>query len=473
MSVELETNSNITITPRLKSWLDEHGYKPKSLGHQAYTYRCAEAMVNGDLDADTYLKLTTEQEEEIPMRTTKEVDPDELFTKSGDSTSRIRLKDPSEGLSTKRAKAVHPRTGQPVYDEFGVEATLPSERSKAMTGVYLKHVGRRAGLQCELSEWERSLWDEMVHKEAWASFAGDPYENKILQGPQVKALLDESAGSGGLEISPVVFDSDLVWNVLLTGELFPLVTLKPVSRGRRVESASIGTPTVTWGTGEGTEGTLYDFSNYVSAIDTTVYVASAFLEFGRDLLGDSAVDVADLLQERMAERLGNEFDKITAIGNGTTQPEGVMTKAGTTSVSFGNATSMGNYENLLFAVGKQYRKSAGNRFVFCGTETSYQRARALQVSATDQRRLWGMTHESYQLFPPREYRICGDLTNRQVFAGDMRRYRMYRRMGERVEISTEGKSLMRSNTALMAIRVRLGGQVMVSEAFATVSDAPA
>jgi len=200
---------------------------------------------------------------------------------------------------------------------------------------------------------------------------------------------------------------------------------------------------------------------------------TCFLEVGRDLFEDSVVDLGDVLLGRISERMANEMDKVVAVGNGTTQPEGVMNKSGTTAVSFGGATSIGNYESLLFGVGKQYRKAPGNRFVFAGNETAYQRARAMNVGTNDARRLFGLNHESYTLFPPRQYRICGDLTNQQLFAGDMSRYRMYRRLGLRTEWTTEGKSLMRSNTALLAIRARYGGQVMVGEAFATVSDAPA
>ena len=62
--------------------------------------------------------------------------------------------------------------------------------------------------------------------------------------------------------------------------------------------------------------------------------------------------------------------------NGTTEPQGVMVASGTTSVNFTGATSIGNYESLLFSVPKAQRPMNSQSVRFCATETSYQRARA-------------------------------------------------------------------------------------------------
>ena len=464
MPIELSAKG-LKITPRLKSWLDNNGYRPRTLGHSSYVLKAAEAMSEGDLSAEDYLELTNQKVSDM----TQSPSPEDVFSSPKKDTGRIRVKAPSERLSEKRYIGKHCKTKQPIVTAYGQEASTPSEKSLAQTGVYLKQSARRAGIDVEISEFEKALWSEMIEQEQWASFNGDPGQNVVYEKGRVKALLDD-APSGGLEIAPISFDSDIVSNVLLSGELFPFIDRKPVSRGRRIEGASVGHPTIVWGTAEGTEGTLQDFSSYVSAIDTTIYAGTCFCEVGRDFLSDSPVNVGQVLTDRISEAYLKEMDDIIADGNGTTQPEGVMQKSGTTSVTFGSAMSIGNMESLLFAVAKQYRKAPGNTFMFAGNETSYQRFRAIPVGASDARRIFGLDHEAYQCFPPRRFAINEDLGNTELFAGDMKRYRMYERLGLSTQWSTEGKSLLRSNTALLAVRFRYGGQVMTPEAFATVSD---
>ena len=483
MPIDLSAKG-LKITPRLKSWLDDNGYRPRTLAHSSYVLKAAEAMSEGDLSADEYLTLTDQEVTDMPRhpdiedgfsnptKNTYRLRAKDVFSDPTKGTGSIRLKAPSESLSTKRYP-VKTKRGETLHDELGREIMSSSERSKAEAGIYLKASALRGGIhEAEMSEWEKSLLSEMVETQQWACYHGDEHENKIVSGAQTKALLDESGTSNGLELVPVTFDADVVWASLLGGEVAPLADLKPVSKGRRVESASVGTPTVSWGTGEGTEGTLFDFADYVSAVDSTIYPVVAFLEVGRDFLSDSPVDVGEILTQRIAERMSSELDKVCVTGNGTTQPEGIENKSGITSVAWGGTTSLGNYESLLFAVGKQYRKSSDNRFVFIGNETAYMRARALPVGASDARRLFGMTHEDYKIFS-RDYRICEDLDNTDVIAACMNKFRLYRRMGLSTQWSTEGKSLLRANTALLAVRGRWGGQCMIGEAFAMTTTAPA
>ncbi len=465
----------------VKTGLTHAVVRPDADTYRIWARHCAKALLSGELPMDEYAELavgpalaefedeTLEEEGVNPMT----VSARKMFGNGNEegTTGRVRVKSPSEGLSEKRYVVKHAKTGLPVFDEFGREAMSPSEKSLAMAGVTLKLSAKKSGLGVDMTEWEKSLLDEMIREEQWASYGGDAYENKIYSGGAVKALLDDVT-SGGIEAAPISFDSDVIASVLLTGELFPFVDIKPVSRGRRVEGASVGHPTLTWGTGEGTEGGLQDFTDYVAAVDTSIYPCTCFCEVGRDFLSDSAVDLGAVVVAQVAEKMAEEMDKVVAVGNGTTQPEGVMNKSGTTGVIFGGAHSLEAWESLLFSVPKQYRKNPANSFVFCGTETSYMRMRGMPVGTTDARRLFGMTHEDYVAFPPRPFKVNESLTNAQLFAGDLKRYRMYRRLGLATEWSTEGKSLLRANTALLACRFRYGGKVVLPAAFGTVTDAP-
>jgi hypothetical protein len=80
-----------------------------------------------------------------------------------------------------------------------------------------------------------------------------------------------------------------------------------------------------------------------------------------------------------------------------------------------------------------------------------------------------MTHNDYLLFG-HPYGINESFTNRQSFFGVMPRYRMYRRLAPSVKVTTEGKTLVRGNLALMTVRGRFGGQVEDGSAFAVTTD---
>ena len=75
--------------------------------------------------------------------------------------------------------------------------------------------------------------------------------------------------SGGLEAVPIVFDDAVILTPVLTGELFPLVKLVNIPRGRRIEGFSVGNPTITSGTAEGSSISLFDTTSYIAAFDTT------------------------------------------------------------------------------------------------------------------------------------------------------------------------------------------------------------
>jgi len=168
-----------------------------------------------------------------------------------------------------------------------------------------------------------------------------------------------------------------------------------------------------------------------------------------------------------------DLDDVIATGNGTDRPEGVINKSGVTSVSFGGATAHGNYESLPFAVAKAEHTAAERQSaVFLGTETSYQRTRAIPVGASDARRLGGMDYDSYA-WMQRPYKINESLTNQQIAYVILSRYRMYRRRGLVMRASTEGDTLIRNNEILMVATARYGGQLERGAVAAVTSNAPA
>lgn len=419
---------------------------------------------------------------------------DKALTTDGDKapqTQAPRVKAAHELYTTTKSTLVfpaftkrgtpHPKAGMPVMNLDRV-VDHPSELDKAICGAYAKFcisVGmckgsRTFGFQ-QLPQHDKELLQYALENYQWggASDGGVKGDiNGFLTSHQQKALIDD-ATSGGLEAAPIVFDDRVIQTPLLNGELYPLVEEMTLDRGRRIEGVAVSTVTSAWGGIDDTAITLFNTASFVSEFNTTIYRWEGSIVIGLDFMSDTPIDFGNLITSQYGERLLADLDNVIAAGDGTTQPEGIINKAGTTSVTFGGSTSLANYESLRFGVAKQEHKAnLMSTAVFCGTETSYARARALPVGASDARRLFGMNYDSYALME-RPYKINSNLSNAQIFYALLGGYRMYRRRGLTIRTSTEGDTLMRKNEMLIVAMARYGGQLQRGGLAAKTTDAPA
>ena len=317
-----------------------------------------------------------------------------------------------------------------------------------------------------MTDHDRQLVKYAMHETPWTGIikqdtGGIKVDNRKLSDFEVKALIDD-ATSGGLEAAPIAFDDAVILTPLLHGELFPLVNTINISRGRRVEGASIGNPTFA-SVAEGTALTVFDTSSFVSAFDTTIFNAVGGMEIGLDLEEDSPVNLGALVSQAYGEQALKWLDDQIANGDGTTEPQGVVSASGIGTVASANGTTgppkVDDYEGLLFGVAKQFRNPADReRSVFIGTETAYQRARAIAVGSSDVRRVFGMDHEDYRLLG-HAYKVNEGMTNTKVAFANLRHYRMYRRLGLNIRVESGGKELATKNLSLIVVRMRYGGQM--------------
>lgn len=401
-----------------------------------------------------------------------------------DESGNIRVKGAWESYSTAKSAMMFPQAtksgrphvlaGKPVLD-MGRPLDEPSDLDKAVAGVYSKLLiatSQRGGSKSmgfhALPEHDREVLFYAMDKMNWVgSTDGGDYadiKNRRLSPHEQKALIDDST-SGGLEAAPIVFDDQVIQTPLLHGELFPLVNQIPLDRGRRIEGVATGTVTASWGGIDATDIDLFDTTAYVSAFDTTIYRWQGAFQIGLDFLSDTPIDFGAHVTAQYGERLLEDLDDVIAVGNGTTQPQGVMNRSGVTSVSFGGTTTIGNYESLRFGVKKaEHRSNLVASAVFCGNETSYQRAKAIPVGTSDARRLFGSGnfgtsgYDNYSIMD-RPYKINESMANTQLFYAVLARYRMYRRKGLTMRTSSEGQTLMRQNAMLILCMARYGGQL--------------
>lgn len=373
---------------------------------------------------------------------------------------------------------------------LGRHMETPSNFEKAVTGAYVKwaistqlvRAGRpvprgfrMTDADTQLLEWAKAEgeWTGLVNT-ANDGHDGLPVNGRKLTGLEQKALIDD-ATSGGVEAAPIFFDDQVITTPLLFGELFPLVEVVNIPRGRRIEGVQFSNPTIASHTAEGSAIGTFTTTGYISALDTTIFNAVGSMEIGMDFEDDSPINVAQIVTGKYGEAAMKWLDEVIAVGDGTTEPTGLFTASGTVSVSSVNGTSgpltIADAEQLMFGVPKQFRNTKGGRNVFFGSETMYRRFRGVPVGVADQRRVFGMDHAAYTLldYP---YKVQNDIPEGSVGFANLGYYRMYRRLGMNLRIETGGQTLASKNLMLIILRMRFGGQPTLGSSVATMEDAP-
>lgn len=527
----------LKLTPALKAYAEKHlGVKAGS-GDEAYRKAISAAVLTGAIKAADFVKMTNGKTpdpksdpepkpkkkkaaaapvgmtpEEVNKLVAKAVKkavkakgptggpiptPDEVFGKS--TAANARVKSAAEQYSTTTTAALypgrlrkdgtggqHPFAGMPAQF-MGRPLDQPSELAKAVSGAWIKwnifssngNSNNGIPYNLQLNEHDRDLVMHAMKHMPWTGFvrgSGDTpskVNRKKLTDWQTKALLDDTV-SGGIEITPVVFDDAIIMIPVLFGELFPFVNVVNIPKGRRVKSGAMSNPTFTSGTAEGTAITPFNTSSFVTAFDTTIHVAVGAMETGLDFEEDSPVDLGSAVVEKYGDKALEWLDRVIAVGNGYNEPLGILNTSGLVAISTDNGAAgpptVSDYEGLYFGLAKQWRKEAGAVTAYIGNDTAYRRAMGIQVGPGDERRVFGMDHDSYSLLK-RPYKVQNDIPNNKVAFANLKRYRMYRRLGLTVRVETSGRALALANTKLLVLRMRYGGQMENANAVAINSDA--
>ena len=441
----------------VRQWLVQNGYCVESDDDKQFNQGAAEAIKEGHIQALIDAGLQT--------------DPTSTRAFGGKGAGAPRVKAASEMYPDVRYKGNHARTGKPVKGFSGEEVETSSKRDYAKMGAFIKFKmvkDRVPGVV--LTEHEQALVNEMFDtKEKWVGTLNGTFQE--FDGARAKTLLND-AGSGGEYVNPLWFDLRVTSEQLLSGELAPFVDLQEVPRGVTIDSAKIGIPTVTWGANtDGTSQTEFDTTGLVTPLDSSVTNVFCYLEVSRNLLADTVVNLGEQLGIQIGKRMGAELDKICAIGDGSTQPQGLSNTSGMTNViSTLSEWTLGELENLAFSVPKQYRKSNLGMCFVCNDAT-YRRIRQLPVGPQDGRRLLGMDEMSYTALDI-PCRIEVDIPDATIFAGPLKYYRLYRRQGQEMRWYQEGQTLALKNTVLLAMYGRYAGRVMLPEAWSSMTNAP-
>lgn len=282
-------------------------------------------------------------------------------------------------------------------------------------------------------------------------------------GLMTKAPILNDATSGGQQAVPQYFDFEAIRTPLLYGELVPFVEITPTDRGGAAHSYSIGTPTLVT-TASGSAISAFDATSFVTTFDVTFFPVSCGILWGRDFEMDAAPNFGQMVVAQLGDQFKYQMDNWIAVGDGTTQPQGLknasstitVTATGTSHATMVYADSL----NLILGVTKPFRKAfGGQNAMFVSTDKMYKKFMTLATGVTgDTRPIYGMHFKDYQL-GDFHFAVQNDIADGTVFFCNLRGYRLYRRLGLYFELITTGQTLTLANEKLLFARARFGGKL--------------
>lgn len=518
---------SLTITPALREHMVKNHGVSADADDAAVKKAAVSAVMSGKLaekDLRGLQKGTSEKAKDgkgaLPDVDPPEHDPNKVFSgaiggggESGEKSGQIRVKKATEGYATTKSRQQWPELGRhrkgeyaagedAFYWEHDPESRMslkkpiyaPSEAEQVKMGALFKYfVIRDCGeekcrteIGLTMTEHDHALVKEAMHEDNWVGsdtvglrprklYDGERNDigkkgglfHKDAGGASMQkatVVLGDTGGlSGGDQAVPQYFDFEAIRIPLLYGELVPYVEITPTDRGSAAHSYSIGTPTFVT-TASGTAITPFTTDGFVATFDVPFYPASCAFQWGRDFEMDAAPNFGQMVVAQMGDQFKYQMDNWIAVGNGTTQPQGLNSASGTITVAptgSSHATMVYNDGvNLAFGVTKPYRKAfGGQNTMFAMRDSMYKKFMQVVTGVTgDARPIYGMHLKDYQLG---DYHVAiqNDIADGTVFFANMRGYRMYRRLGLYFELVTTGVTLTLANTKLLFARARFGGKL--------------
>lgn len=350
-----------------------------------------------------------------------------------------------------------------------------SQLEKACVGAWLKVKSHSvAGRGVRLTDHDALLYKYLVHECPWSGplYGIAEVDERKLTGYEQKALLDDST-SGGQEIVPYYFDQLVMQVPLLHSEVYPMVQERMMDRGSEVQSATLGRAVVTSGPAEGTAATPMTTTGFVSDLSADVFECTGYFEIGRNFMEDTPVAIAENVTMTLGDAAKEWLDIQIMLGDGTTEPLGILVASGTISVNSANGIggpfTIGDTEVLEHGLTKAFRSyGPGGRLAFVGNDTSWRRLKGIPVGANDQRRI---ITGKYQVndYP---YKVVTSMADNQLVFANLWAYLLWRRRGMEFFMETAGRTLALSNLALIGCRMRFAGKPGLGGAFSIMSDAP-
>lgn len=194
----------------------------------------------------------------------------------------------------------------------------------------------------------------------------------VQSAKEFRTQVTSSAGAGGytvpVELADIIIQSMKDWGPMYSEDIATVIT---TASGNQINLPTVDDTAVV--AEKHTEGTALtddggkDVTFGQKRLDAYVY-DTEFVKFSMELAQDSIFSVESLLGSLLGERLGRIANRELTIGDGTGDPNGVVTASslGKTAAATGAITA-DEIIDLLHSVNAAYRRSPKARFMFADT----------------------------------------------------------------------------------------------------------
>ncbi len=270
--------------------------------------------------------------------------------------------------------------------------------------------------------------------------------------------LSEGSDPGGGYLVPTELRDEVVQRAREASRLSKLVR-RIGCRSNAVEVPTLETDvTVYWGS----EGGGFTESDPVFGKKTiTIRRLNAVTKMSRELASDAGIDLVDYLSALFAEAVAAEEDRVIAVGDGSTQPEGLYSAAGVQDYDVGGAIDYEALVDIYYTLPGRYR----DRAIWLGSDDAFKAVRKLTDTAGQP--LWRPSLESDapDRLLGRKVVTQSDLPSSVLLFGDPRYYHLYDREEFAVEASTQAGDAFMSHQLWLKVWERLDGKLMLAESW--------
>jgi len=274
---------------------------------------------------------------------------------------------------------------------------------------------------------------------------------------QVKALSEGSDAAGGYLV-PDELRGEVVQRAKEASRLSKLVR-RIGCRSNAVKVPTLATDvSVYWGS----EGSSFTESDPVLGQKSiTIHRLNALTKISRELVADAGIDLVDYLSTLFAEAVAVEEDRVIAVGDGSTQPEGLYSAAGVQAYDVAGAIDYDALVDLYYTLPGRYR----DRAVWLGHDDVFKSVRKLVDSAGQP--LWrpSLEADSPDRLLGRPVITQSGLPTSVLLFGDPRYYHLYDREEFAVEGSTSAGDAFAAHQLWLKTWERVDGKLMLAESW--------
>ena len=274
----------------------------------------------------------------------------------------------------------------------------------------------------------------------------------------VRKALSEGSDTAGGYLVPSEYRAELIRRLPELSELFPHVRKVPVIGDSGEYPKLDSDVTITWGRSENAALTETDPS--FTHLQWTVRNMSAITYLSRELVSDANPNIVETITALFSEAVAAERDKMIAIGDGSSQPQGIYSAAGVSSVAVGGALTYAKLVELKFELSRKYHRNA--RWVL--NSTNLQRI----TSITDDNSLPIFRDALVAGESPRilgkEYAVQDDLPDSVIFFGALSHYLWFDREQMVIESTTTGGDTFKKHQVAVKVVERCDGKLALAQA---------